>query len=156
MKLILERQIQLAFIFALLLLLVLGFFGYRSASSLQEALKWEKHTQEVLMQLDETFSLAADIESNGRGFALTGDESFLESYGKSEQQIDPDLTGLHRMIADNPKQVAEFENLQTKLAEKSKFNNSIIELRRREGLDAAAKKVATGEGKDNGRCARFD
>ncbi len=52
MKLILERQIQLAFIFAFILLLLLGFFGYQSANALTKALKWEKHTQEVLMQWD--------------------------------------------------------------------------------------------------------
>jgi PAS domain S-box-containing protein len=147
MKLILERQIQLAFIFALLLLLVLGFFGYRSATSLKEAVKWEKHTQEVLLQLDETYGLAADIESSGRGFALTGNENFLETYEKSERQISNVLTNLRPLIADNPKQTAEIETLQIKLTEKLNFNNSIIELRRRNGLSPATAKVATGEGK---------
>ena len=147
MKLILERQIQLAFIFALLLLLVLGFFGYRSANSLKEALKWEKHTQELLLQLDETYGLAADIESSGRGFALTGNEYFLETYEKSERQIGNDLTNLRRLVADNPKQTAELEILQSKLTEKLNFNNTIIELRRRNGPSEAAQKVATAEGK---------
>ncbi|MBA3601797.1 MAG: CHASE3 domain-containing protein, partial [Acidobacteria bacterium] len=80
MKIALEKQIYLAFIIALLLLLTLGFLGYRSANSLMEALKWEKHTQEVFLRLDDTLILAIDAETGGRGFVITGNESFLEPY----------------------------------------------------------------------------
>jgi PAS domain S-box-containing protein len=147
MKLILERQIQLAFIFALVLLLMLGFFGNRSANSLNEALKWEKHTHEVLLRLDETLGLAVDFESGGRGFALTGDESFSEPFTITEQKVNEKLAGLRELIADNPQQTAELEKLRSILTKKLNFHKTIVELRRTQGLEAAGARVGTGEGK---------
>ena len=37
-------------------------------SSLTEALKWEKHTQQVLLQLDETLILMLNAETGVRGY----------------------------------------------------------------------------------------
>ncbi len=147
MKLILERQIQLAFIFALVLLLMLGFFGNRSANSLNEAVKLEKHTQEVLLRLNETLTSAIDVETGGRGFALTGNESFLEPFKDAEQKFDENLADLRGLVADNPKQTAELAKLQNLVKEKLNFNRSVIELRRTQGLSAASAKIGTGEGK---------
>jgi PAS domain S-box-containing protein len=146
MKLILERQIQLAFIFALILLLTLGFFGNRSANSLNDAVKLEKHTQEVLMRLNETLDLGVAVETGARGFALTGNESFLETSVNAEREFNEKLAVLHRLIADNPKQVAELEKLQSIVTEKINFNKNMVELRRAKGLSAASEKVGTGEG----------
>ncbi len=101
MKLALERQIQLAFICALLLLIILGFFSYRSANSLNEALGWEKHTQEVLLKLNETLILTTDAETGSHGFVITGNESSLEPYNQSEQKISQNLIELRQLTADN-------------------------------------------------------
>ena len=147
MKLILERQIQLAFIFALVLLLLLGFFGYRSANSLNEAVTLEKHTQEVLLRLNETLASAIDVETGGRGFALTGNESFLEPFANAERKFVEDFSALRNLVADSPQQTAELEKLQSIVTEKLNFNKTVIELRRTQGLDAASRKVGTGEGK---------
>ena len=147
MKLLLERQIQLAFIFALILLLTLGFFGYRSAGSVNEARKLENHTQEVLLRLNETLGLAIDVETSERGFVITGDESFLKLYRNTEQKINENLTRLRGLVADNPKQSAELANLQNLITEKLNFNKTNIELRRNQGLGAVSNRIAIGEGK---------
>jgi PAS domain S-box-containing protein len=147
MNLILERQIQLAFIFALVILLTLGFFGNRSANSLNEAVKLEKRTQEVLLRLNEILGLAVDVETGGRGFALTGDESFLEPLINAEQKFNEDLAELRRLVADNPQLTAELAKLQNLLKGKLDFNRSVIELRRTQGLNVASAKIRAGEGK---------
>ena len=73
MKLTLEKQIPLVFCIAILLLVIIGFFAFRSMNTLSEALKWENHTQEVLLELDEILISTVDTETNGRGFLITGD-----------------------------------------------------------------------------------
>ena len=147
MKLILERQIQLAFIIALLLLLLLGFFAYRSANSMNEALVWEKHTQETLLQLNDTLNLITDAETGGRGFVITGNESYLEPFNNANGQINQNLSILHGLIADNPKQLAEISTLENLITEKLNFMNAITEIRRNQGLEAASERIKTNVGK---------
>jgi len=147
MKLALERQIQLAFVFALIVLLTLGFFAYRNAAALNEALKWEKHTQEVLLQLNDTLNSITDVETNGRGYVVSGNEEFLEPYKTVEQKISPNLEVLRRLVADNPEQSAELAKLEKSIDEKIKFTNRLINARQTQGFEAASKLVGTGEGK---------
>ena len=104
MKLALERQIQLAFIFGLILLVIIGFFAYGSVNSLNESLKWEKHTQEVFLKLDETLISVVNAETSGRGFLITADDSYLEPYTQTGQNIKGILSQLRLLLTDNPQQ----------------------------------------------------
>ncbi len=147
MKLALERQIQLVFIIALLVLLLLGYFAYRSANSMTEALSWEKHTQDVLLKLDGTLILAMDVENGGRGFVVTGNETYLEPFNQSEQKIEQNLTELRRLVSDNPKQTAEIDRLENLTKQKIAFTQNLIETRRTQGLNAASGIIEDGQGK---------
>ncbi|MEP7038191.1 MAG: PAS domain S-box protein, partial [Acidobacteriota bacterium] len=147
MKLALERQIQLVFIIALLLLLILGYFAYRSASSMTEALSWEKHTQDVLLKLDDTLILATEAENGGRGFVVTGNEAYLEPFNQSEQKIGQNLTDLRLLVSDNPKQTAEIDRLENLTKQKIAFTQNLIETRRTQGLNAASSIIEDGQGK---------
>ncbi len=147
MKLALERQIQLVFIIALLLLLIIGFFAYRSANSMTEALAWEKHTQAALLKLDDTLILATETENGGRGFVITGSESYLEPFNRSEQKIDQNIAELRQLISDNPKQTAEISRLENLTSEKIAFTKNLIETRRAQDLKAASDIIENGQGK---------
>ncbi len=147
MKLILERQIQLAFIFALLLLLTLGFFAYRSSNAMNEALKWEKHTQESLLKLNDILILITDAETGGRGFVITGNESYLEPFNAANQQISQNLSNLRGQLADNPKQSAEITKLENLISQKLDFIKANNEIRRNQGLEEASKRITSGTGK---------
>ncbi len=147
MTLTLERQIQLVFLIALLLLLITGFFAYRSANSLTEALRWEKHTQEVLLKLDDTLILATEAENGGRGFVVTGNESYLEPFNESEQKIKQNLAELRRLVSDNDKQKTEISRLENLTEEKISFTKNLVETRRNQGLKAASDIIESGQGK---------
>ena len=88
MKLTLERQIPLVFTIAVILLAIVVFFAFRSMDSLNKAVTWEKHTQDVLLQLDESLILLLNAESGVRGFMVSGDETLLEPYNSSKEKID--------------------------------------------------------------------
>ena len=147
MKLALERQIQLVFIIALLLLLIIGYFAYRSANSMTEALSWEKHTQEVLLKLDNTLILATDAENGGRGFVVTGNEAYLEPFNQSEQKIEQNLDELRRLVSDNPRQTVEIDRLENLTKQKIAFTQNLIKTRRTQGLNAASSIIENGQGK---------
>jgi len=147
MKITLERQIYLAFIFAMILLSILGFFAYRSINSLNEAIRWKKHTQGVLSQLDETLTLVIDAETGGRGFVITGNESFLEPYTQTKLKIDGILAELRGMLTDNPSQKQTLAILEDVINKKLFFIKQTVELRRDQSFSAALEQINTGQGK---------
>ena len=70
MKLTLERQIPLGFVIAIFLLAVILFFAFQSMNSINETLSLEKHTQTVLLQLDEMLILMVNAETGARVWQL--------------------------------------------------------------------------------------
>jgi len=76
---VLNRKVQLAFGSAVAILLVVGAVSYRSIVMSGESDRWVRHTREVLETLQNLVAHMARIESSDRGFALTGEESYLES-----------------------------------------------------------------------------
>ena len=76
MKLTLERQIPIVFTIAVFLLAVVVLFSFRSMYSLSEAIGWEKHTQQILLQLDETLILMLNAETGVRGFLISATKPF--------------------------------------------------------------------------------
>lgn len=148
MKFTLERQVPIGFSIAILLLIIVVYFGFRSTNSLNEALKWEKHTQEVLQQLDETQILMADAETSGRGFLITADESYLEPYNNTNQKIGGTLAKLHLLIADNPQQTETVTRLETVINERLDVLRQAVEMRRTESLEAVRARIAKNRGKE--------
>ena len=146
MKLSLERQIPLAFIVALLLLATIGFFSYRQVTKLIEKINWEKHTQEVLLKLDEALSLVVDAEASGRGFIISGDENFLESFNHINQTIGGNLDQLRNLTADNPAQTERISKLESLITKRLVLLSHFTDLRRRQGLDAVVEQ-SQGQGK---------
>ncbi|MGI8545377.1 MAG: PAS domain S-box protein [Aridibacter sp.] len=146
MKLSVGRQIQISFLSALIILITLGVFSYRSVKSMSSALSWEKHTQEVLLKLDDILSLAIDVETGGRGYIITGNEKFLEPYNQASQNIKQNLEQLENLISDNPAQRAELKNLAEKVEGKTNYTKNLIESRRTNGIESARESIESGRG----------
>ena len=148
MKLALERQIQLAFIFGLILLAVIGIFAYQSVNSLNSAVKWEKHTQEVLLQLDETLVSIVNAETGGRGFLITADDSYLEPYTKAGANLDTTLSKLRLLLADNPQQTEKLNKVEGLIEEKYDLLQKAVEMRRTQDIETVRNQLIKNRGRD--------
>lgn len=146
MKLSLARQIPLAFIVALILLVAIGFFAHQRIATLNEALKWEKHTQEVISQLDSTLSLVVDAETSGRGYIISGNEEFLDPYNHANQTIGDNLKHLRELTSDNPEQSESISRLETLTNTRLDLIKQFTEIRRTQGLTSTLSQT-TGQGK---------
>ncbi|MDQ2746253.1 MAG: CHASE3 domain-containing protein, partial [Acidobacteriota bacterium] len=151
MKLTLEKQIPLVLGIAVLLLAVIIFFAVRSSNSLNESLKLEKHTQEVLLQLDETLLLSLDAETGARGFLITGDESYLEPFTNADGKISGSLTKLRLLIADNPQQAERLVKLSDSLNQRFAVLRKTVELRRANSLEEVRQQIAGQLGANRGK-----
>lgn len=117
-------------------------------NSVDEAVKWEKHTQEVLSQLDETLNLVIDAETSGRGFLITTDDSVLEPYNQSKQKIGGDLDQLRLLVSDNPIQKERVSRLEKIAGERLGVLEKAIEMRRSQSLESVKTQLAQNKGKE--------
>jgi PAS domain S-box-containing protein len=86
------------------------------------------------------------IESASRGYILTGDEKHIASYHDGAISIAQHQKALRRLTADNSDQQRRLSTLDTLIAQKSNFLDSVIRLRQRRDMGAAAGEVSTGHG----------
>lgn len=107
-----KGQLLLAFGAAVVLLVGLGVLSYQRILEEDTDQKWVEHTHLVLERLDSVQVDLVDQESGQRGFALTGDRSFLEPYDRNRVQLQEDLTDLRRLTSDNPKQQRALDRLE--------------------------------------------
>ncbi len=135
MRLTLERQIPLVFGIATVLLAIVAFFAFRSINSVSEAIKWEKHTQEVISQLDETLNLMIDAETGARGFLITTDDTILEPYDNARLKIGNNLAQLRNLVADNPAQIERISRLEKIARERFDVLETAITMRRTQSLE---------------------
>lgn len=147
MKLALEKLIPTAFLLAVGLLAVLGFFSYRSVDATNRAIEWEMHTQQVLQELDDSLLSIVDAETGVRGFVITSNDNFLEPYLKAERESSQTLARLRELVKDNPEQLERVKNLENLFDEKLRISKQHIETRRTKGEKEAIETVSAGEGK---------
>lgn len=76
------------------------------------------------------------VTSSLRGFVLTEDVSFLETYRASQSNIREDATTIRTLTADNPEQQARLLTLERLAAARFQQAEKVIGLRRTQGLKA--------------------
>ena len=141
-----SRRVQLAFATALLTSLVVGAVSYRLMAVSRESDLWLRHTHEVLETLQELLFTTESIDSSYRGFALTGHDSYLETYHASVRKEQRAEAAIHTLTADNPEQKRQLPALARLVMEKIELGEQVIALRRSRGLPAAADAVQSGPG----------
>lgn len=118
MKLALEKLIPTAFLLAVGLLIILGFFAYRSVNAINDAIAWEMHTQEVLQKLDGLLLTTITAETELRGYVITRNKSYLETFDNAEPETQTNIANLKLLISDNPAQIERLAVLERSISEK--------------------------------------
>jgi PAS domain S-box-containing protein len=144
MKSFLNRKVRLAFGFAMLTLLLMGSLCYRMMFISDESSQWVQHTYLVIENIQDLSLAMAGIDSSSREFVLTGKESDLDPYRASVLRAERDQATLRALTADNPVQQVHFPTIEALAAERLQYADSIIELRRNEGLAGAVADIDNG------------
>jgi len=140
-----------------LVLVALTSLAYQTTAANQRAADAVSHSLRVVGTAHETLTSMVDMETGYRGFLLTGREDFLEPYTEGGQTAEQNLAELTELTADNPDQLARWQELQERIADwKANVTEPGIALRRdvtdgRRGTDDLSAWVASGIGK-----RRFD
>lgn len=126
----LSKKLYAGFSAVLVILIVLSILSYSNFTKLNEANSWDKHTYEVIVELNEAMQAMGNMETGQRGFSLTGNDASLEPFNEGNKNFDTHLNKAKALTSDNPTQqeklnkVLELEQQWLKLAEEA------IDLRR--------------------------
>jgi PAS domain S-box-containing protein len=136
-----------AFVAAAIILVFAGWESYRNTTRFAEAAQWQKHTYEVLRTLDETEARLVDAETGQRGYLLTGDDAYLDTYRASIKNLDQVTGHLKDLTSDNPNQQKRIQALESLIEQKLAELQRTIDLRRQGAVASANQIVLQGSGK---------
>lgn len=143
-----DHRIVAGFVVAVLIMTGIGTLAYRSTVQAASDVAWVVHTKVVLNRLALLLSLITDAETGQRGYALTGNETYLEPYRKSLTELAEVYASLRELTADNAQQQAQLDALRPVLDARLATLSASVDIRRAQGLVAAiAREASTGTGK---------
>jgi diguanylate cyclase (GGDEF)-like protein/PAS domain S-box-containing protein len=129
---------RLAFTSAILTLLVVGAISYRDMVVSRESARWVSHTHEVLESIHDLVFAVESIRSNAHGFALTGEESYLESYHTSVLKVAQDQAAIRQLTLDNPVQQRQIPLLESLTAQRLQSAETVIRMDRAQRATSVA------------------
>src|ERR1700685_2060560 len=150
MKIATTQKVTVAFVLALVPLLVIGWFSYQTPRQFIALSEASRQSQQVLERLATIMTHLNDLETGQRGYLLTANEKYLEPFVKSKDCIDPEIEELRRQTERTAEDETLLSRLQSLAQRKIAELERTIALRRsdpRHGFDAALKIVKTDEGK---------
>ena len=137
------------FFFTLIILTGIGLIGfayYKSNQKLLESAQLVQHTQRVIYQSDNIYSLSKDIEILAQNCIITNDSASLEPR-VFPKTIFTYIGQLRQLTLDNPRQQQQIDSLTLYMFRYLNFSYQTIELRNKQGLVKAIAFIATKEGK---------
>ena len=141
------RRLIVGFGLSALTLLLIAVVSYRNTNLLIENDALVEHSHQVRLELADLLSVMKDAETGQRGYVITGDESYLEPYKAALSALPATLADLRKLTADNPEQQRRLASITPLIEAKLAELKAVIDLRRAQGFDAAAKLVTTNAGK---------
>jgi PAS domain S-box-containing protein len=141
-----NRTVQAAFGSAIAVLLVVGAISYRGIAASGATDMGVRHSHEVIENLQNLCLEMQRVESSSRGFVLTGDENVLRNNQDAVSRAEQIETNLRDLTVDNPTQQRSITTVVRLADQRIQFAQSVIDLRRSKGEEAAADSVRAADG----------
>lgn len=155
MKFKFRTQLLLPNMVALLLMLIIALVVFFNINKLLNISQWVNHTYEVIDDSNELLMYMVDQETGMRGFAVTGEEEFLEPYKQGGEKFSSLMSQLQTKVNDNLSQVSLLRNINTQANTwRTEVAEEYIRLRRNIKKGEKARNdlfnlIKSGEGKKN-------
>ncbi|MFH1052267.1 MAG: methyl-accepting chemotaxis protein [bacterium] len=146
-KLTIGTKIALGFGVILVLLLVIGIISFRNLVKLTDDAESVAKAHVIIEHINNVKYFIKAVERGERGFIITGDESFLDTYYQGIDSTHQALSDLSLIVKDisQKKRLEEVKNI---VKEELNILKNIVETRRKEGLEAAKNMVVKRLGKN--------
>ncbi len=150
MPLTFERKLPIILFFVFLMLTTIGVVFYQNTISLQDAMAWQRHSQEVVSKVDETVALAFEIQSAMTNFLPTSNETYLDPFERAKPKIRQNIERL-RILTQNDagraNQADEVNRMDQVLKQYTSEVSRKVGVRKTEGPNSAETELMWLEGK---------
>ncbi|MEI9929994.1 MAG: CHASE3 domain-containing protein [Rhizomicrobium sp.] len=110
-----DRWVLLAVIPLFVLLAVMAYFSVQFAVDERAKQSWVVHTYQVIGRLQSILTDVEEAETGQRGYIITRQTRFLDTYRQGIAHAKGDLAEFRRMTSDNPRQMARGPRLASLL-----------------------------------------
>src|ERR1043166_1884403 len=142
----LSFALRAAFAGALLVVLSIAAFSFRSSRTLLEESGWVIHTQEARGSLSQLLSSLEAAATAAHGFIMSGDETYLGPYNAAQRDVPGRMRHLRKLVADNAEQTWRLNGLEPHVDALLAWMGETIDTRRRDGAAASRRSEGTGKG----------
>lgn len=141
------QKLGAGFTLAALVVVAVAAVGYQNTQRLIDNNHWVDHTHEARRVIADVSRALIDAQTGQRGFALTGDPSFLKPYTDALPVIEDSIKHMETLTADNPVQQKSIAALKPMVDEMLTYRARNIETRKTGGLQASVDLTLKGDGK---------
>ncbi|MFT5162003.1 MAG: two-component system sensor histidine kinase/response regulator [Alteromonadaceae bacterium] len=134
-------------------MVIIAIIIFDSENKVNETSHWVTHTQTVISDGQELSKLLVDMETDERGFLITGNESFLVRYKLTQQVWNNKMAQTKALVSDDPTQVRRLEKID-QLQKQWIKQAATIEIEQRRRVKVAEK--ASKSPIDNTQTATFE
>ncbi|MDZ4403445.1 PAS domain S-box protein [Prosthecobacter sp.] len=146
MKLLIQHKIQAGFAVALAFLLLTGGTAWWSEQRNVETFSSFDHTHRVNDTLDEMLVELLNVETGNRGFAISGDEVFLQPYQAGIAAVPKSFETAKGLTQNNPNQQRRLAVLEPLIQGEITHASEVIQLRRSGDTAGALQLISAGQG----------
>ena len=141
------KKIGAGYTFAVLALALIGSSFYFTVTKSVQTARWVNHSYEVIDYLDRLNIDLLNIETGERGYVITQNAAFLDSYERGTARLEEDVTRLRTLTVDNPVQQQRLDELQPLIAARLGVCKEVVDLEKNGQHEAAVQHIKQGSGK---------
>src|ERR1700736_578199 len=134
------------FLVGVLLIVVAAGAGFDFTTHMVETSNRVTHRQEVLKEIEEVLNAVTSLVSSERVYVIAGDEQLLKDRQTAKAALDQHVHHVRELTRDNPNQQRRLNQLESLIARRIDWEESVITARRQEGSAVAASMVGSGAG----------
>ncbi|MGA9450697.1 MAG: CHASE3 domain-containing protein, partial [Verrucomicrobiia bacterium] len=142
-----ENKIRFGLAVGLVILIGSGWLSYHATTKLIATQDWAAQTQDIITELEFVSASLAEVETEQRGYILSGSPKFLEDRQAATQQLTAHLKQLRQILTNDPVQQRNLDQLEPLIAERLSLLNERIVVFQQYGLEASADATAMLKGK---------
>jgi PAS domain S-box-containing protein len=140
------KQIVAGFGLAAAILAAVGWVSYRSLTDQIETSRQSIQSKNLSEKFDTILSEMEAAESGQRGYLLTGNDRYLESYNATVRDVASQVKELRQLTANRPEYQRQIDTLEPLISAHLYLIKETVELRQNEGFAAALEAIKINRG----------
>lgn len=132
------NTVKAGLVFILILIIGIGVASYRNIDEVFKTAEWRANSYNVLNTTEDILTQIVSAEEGQRSYLITGDESYLDLYYKSHNNVKLDLSNLKMLLKDNKEQSERLIKFDTLISYRFNSLQVTIDIMKKGDLKQAA------------------